>query len=71
MQCIDSSSSDEDFRPSRRPVPGRRVPLASLVVISRLLAVFCRLLAVVCLLLAVVCPLLSVVSTFYKCLSQH
>ena len=27
MQCIDSSSSDEDFRPSRRPVPGRRVPL--------------------------------------------
>ena len=27
MQCIDSSSSNEDFRPSRRPVPGRRVPL--------------------------------------------
>ena len=27
MQRKDSSSSDEDFRPSRRPVPGRRVPL--------------------------------------------
>ena len=27
MQCINSSSSDEDFRPSRRPVPGHRVPL--------------------------------------------
>ena len=27
MQREDSSSNDEDFRPSRRPVPGRRVPL--------------------------------------------